>query len=151
MDATWTLPVVFYFQVKVGNEEFAFKEVSGLNTEMDLETIREGGLNDYEHKLPKQIKHFNLVLKRAILPLSSNLIVWVKKILEGDFSQPVVPRDIVISLLNNEGEPLYTWNCVQAYPVKWSIESFDSEKNSIMIETLEFVYTTITRQKEIKK
>ncbi len=141
----WTLPVAFYFQVKIGNEEFAFKEVSGLDTEMEVEGIREGGVNDFEYKLPKQVKHGNLTLKRAILPLKSNLIVWVKKVLEGDLSQTVVPKNILINLLENDKTPLYTWTCEVAYPVKWSIDSLDSEKNSILIETIEFAYTKLVR------
>lgn len=142
----WTLPVSFYFKVKIGNEEFAFKEVSGLNVEMEIETLKEGGVNNYEYKLPKQIKHTNLVLKRAILPVKNNLIVWIRGIMEGDFSSPLKPRDIVVSLLDHEGNPLNTWTCEKAYPVKWDIESMDSEKNNIMIESIEFVYQSLKRQ-----
>lgn len=141
----WTLPVAFYFKVKINNEEVAFKEVSGLNSEIEVETIREGGVNNYEHKVPKQVKHGNLVLKRAILPLKSNLITWVKSVLESDFATRIKTREIVISLLDAEGGPLYTWSCMGAYPVKWDIDSLDSEKNNILIETLELAYTTLKR------
>jgi phage tail-like protein len=141
----WNLPVAFYFQVKFGNEEYAFKEVSGLEAEIELENIREGGVNNFEYKLPKQIKHGNLVLKRAILPLNCQLIVWVKKILEGDFDLYIYPKNIVISLLNEDSNPLYTWTCERAYPVKWNIESLDSKKNNILIETLEFAFASLKR------
>lgn len=33
-----------------------FSEVSGLQSETDIEEIREGGVNDYVHKLPKITK-----------------------------------------------------------------------------------------------
>ena len=39
----WELPVAFYFQVKIGNEEFAFKEVTGLSAEIETEPVKEGG------------------------------------------------------------------------------------------------------------
>lgn len=139
------IPVSFYFQVKIAKEEYAFKEVSGLQSELETESLFEGGVNDFEYKLPKQVKHGNLVLKRSLLPQDCNLIKWVKKVLEGDFSQPIKPLEIVISLLGSDGKPLYTWTCRQAYPLKWSIENLDSEKNSVMLETLELAYTTLKR------
>lgn len=138
-------PVAFYFQVKIANEEYAFKEVSGLSTDLEVETVYEGGVNDFDHKLPKQVKHGNLTLKRGLLPLESNLITWVKKVLEGDFSQPIKPQDIQISLLNSDGKPIYTWTCQRAYPVKWNVDALDSEKNNLMIESLELAYTTLKR------
>ncbi len=141
----WELPVAFYFQVKIGNEEFAFKEVSGLSTEMETESIAEGGVNDYVHLLPKQIKHGNLVLKRALMPVKRNDVVWIKKILEGDFSVAIQPRDVIVNLLGNDGSPIYTWTCTRAYPVKWEVDTLDAEKNSVLIETLELAYTTIKR------
>lgn len=144
-DVEWYLPVSFYFQVKIANEEYAFKEVSGLSADLEVETVYEGGVNNFDYKLPKQVKHGNLMLKRGLLPLKSNLITWVKKAMEGDFSQPIHPQDIVISLLDSEGKPTYTWTCQRAYPVKWNVEALDSEKNSLMIETLELAYTTLKR------
>lgn len=139
------LPVTFYFQVQIGTEEVAFKEVSGLHAEMELETISEGGLNTYQHQLPKQMKHGNLTLKRAQVSLDSALITWVKGILEGDFSAVIQPKNIIIKLLNANGNPAYTWTCENAFPVKWEIDTLDAEKNSILIETLEFTYRSLKR------
>jgi len=51
----------------------------------------------------------------------------------------------VVSLLEKEGKPIYTWSCANAYPVKWEVESLDSEKNSVLIESLEMAYTTLKR------
>jgi phage tail-like protein len=86
MAGLWDLPVAFYFSVFIGGIELPFKEVSGLSTEMETENIGEGGVNDFEHKLPKQIKQRNLVLKRALAPVSSNDVKWIKQWLECDFS-----------------------------------------------------------------
>jgi phage tail-like protein len=141
----WELPVAFYFQVKIGNEEFAFHEASGLSTERETETVYEGGVNDYAHLLPKQVKHQNLVLKRALMPLNRNDVVWIKKSLESDLSQPLVTRDIIVSLLGQAGTPLYTWTCSSAYPVKWEIASLDAESNAVLLETLEFAYASLKR------
>lgn len=140
------MPVAFYFQVTFDTEKVAFREVSGLTTEMELETVSEGGENTYQHRLPKQIKRGNLVLKRALLPASSPFIGWVKGILENDFSQPIRPRNLVVSLLNAEGDPLYSWNCERAFPVKWETNPLDAEKSTVLIESLEFAYANLKRQ-----
>lgn len=144
-DSKWELPVAFYFQVKIGKEEFAFKEVTGLSAEIETESVKEGGMNEFTYLLPKQLKHGNLSLKRALNPINRNDVVWIKKILEGDFSQPIVPRDIIVNLLGQDGKPIYTWTCAKAYPVKWDIAGLDSQSNSILIETIEFAYTTLKR------
>ncbi|MHA3787033.1 phage tail protein [Flavobacterium hauense] len=141
----WDLPVSFYFRVKIGNDEFAFKEVSGLSAEMETEKISEGGVNSFTHLLPKQLKHNNLVLKRALMPLKGSEVKWIQRILEGDFSLMISTRTISIQLLNNEGSTIYTWTCQNAYPVKWEVEKLDSEKSNILIESLEFAYTTLKR------
>ncbi len=146
---TWNLPVAFHFEVEFQGEPrigiVAFKEASGFNVEMELETVKEGGVNNFEHKLPKQIKHGNLVLKRAVILIENGLISWVKKILEGNLGEAITRRTIRVTLLNEEHEPIYNWICRNAYPVKWEVEPLDSEKNSILIESLEFTYETLKR------
>jgi len=142
------LPVSFYFQVEFENETAVpFKEVSGLSVELETETIQEGGVNEHDYKLPKQIKHANLVLKRALLPLSNSLETWICNCLGNDFSQSIVTKNISVKLLDEKGEPLRGWVCSGAYPVKWDIESFEAEKNAVVIESVEFTYLEQKRTK----
>lgn len=143
----WNLPLAFYFSVIFVelSEEIAFKEVSGLNSEMEMETVKEGGRNDYEYKLPKQIKHSNLTLKSAVMPLDSAVQKWITACLESDFSAPFTRNCLQISLLNEQGEPIRCWSCINALPVKSELGSFDSQKNEIVIETLEFSYQNLMR------
>ncbi|MDR3061996.1 MAG: phage tail protein [Dysgonamonadaceae bacterium] len=145
----WFLPVVFYFNVKFqGNPpigEVAFKSVLGLDTEMEFESVKEGGVNNFEYKLPKQVKHGNLILKRAMMPIENNLGNWIKEILENTFEKPVQTRNVIITLLNEDGDPMYYWTCANAYPVKWNVEGFDAEKNEVAIESLELSYSTLKR------
>ncbi len=140
-------PVAFYFKVSflTGLHELPFKEVSGLSAEMELETLQEGGSNHIELRVPKQVKHGNLVLKRALAPLSDSLEIWIKSCMEGGLILPIVPDNIIIYLLDADGNPLRGWMCTFAYPIKWSIDSFDAEKNSLMIESIEFAYQDLIR------
>ncbi len=44
----------------------AFQEVGGLEAEIEVETVVEGGENRFVHRLPKPVKHPNLSLKRGL-------------------------------------------------------------------------------------
>ncbi|MDR0368499.1 MAG: phage tail protein [Bacteroidales bacterium] len=141
------LPVAFYFSVTFieFNEKISFSEVSGLSVEMETESVNEGGVNNFEHKLPKQNKHANLVLKSAIMPLDGKVQQWIKTSLESDFSEPFSKKCLQISLLNNMGTPVRCWSCENAIPVKSEVSTFDSVKNEIVIESLEFSYQNLKR------
>jgi phage tail-like protein len=138
----------FYFRVVFaaaqGNSDTSFQEVSGISSEMETEPIVEGG-NQYALLLPKSLKHANLVLKRGVADLSSPLVAWCRAVLETDFTVPIVPSLVSVYLLGEQGTPLCGWSFSNAYPVKWNIESFNSTKNEVAIETIELCYLSSTR------
>lgn len=145
----FALPVVFHFAVSIDGataaEDGAFQEASGLEAEMDLETVVEGGENRFVHRLPKPVKHPNLVLKRGIASDRSQLMGWVRDVLENDFAQAIVPKNMVVMLRDGEGDPLRSWSIGRAFPVKWSVGGFNAMKNEVAIETMEFAYATLKR------
>jgi len=136
--AAYYPPLGFHFKVEFNNipGEFEFQSVSGLTIELDTEEIAEGGENRFKHKLPVRTSFPNLVLKRGI-KINSDLVKWCRDALE-DFV--ITPTDLTISLLNEEHEPLTTWNVVHAWPVKWSMEDFNAEESKIAIESIELAY-----------
>lgn len=136
--ANYYPPLGFHFRVEFSNieGEFEFQSVSGLSVEVETEQIAEGGENRFKHKLPVRSKFPNLTLKRGIL-VNSELIKWCREAVE-DFD--ISPADITISLLNQEHEPLMTWNVVHAWPVKWEVADFNAEESKIVIETIELAY-----------
>jgi len=131
-------PVGYHFKVEFNNQdgEYQFQSVSGLSVDLETEEIAEGGENRFKHKLPVKTKFPNLVLKRGLL-VDSKLIKWCREAIE-DFN--IEPTDLTVSLLNEEHEPLMTWNVVHVYPVKWSMPDFNAEESKIVIETIELVY-----------
>ncbi|MBN2635670.1 MAG: phage tail protein [Prolixibacteraceae bacterium] len=131
-------PLGFHFKVEFANlkSEIEFQSVSGLTVELDTEDIAEGGENRFKHRLPVRSRYSKLVLKRGLLT-DSSLIKWCREAVE-DFN--ISPTNITISLLNEEHEPLMTWNVVHAYPVKWSMGDFNAEQSQVVIETMELVY-----------
>lgn len=143
-------PVAFHFSVAfVGLippvPDMAFQEVSGLETSIELEPLTEGGENRFVHQLPKSVKHPNLVLKRAMTTMASGLVHWCKSTLEGDFSEAIVPKDMVVSLLSENRIPVATWSIGNAFPIKWMVGNLDAMKNELAIETIELSYTTLKR------
>ena len=131
-------PLGFHFKVEFANQigEYEFQSVSGLNVEFETEQVAEGGENRFKHKLPVSTRYPNLVLKRGIR-VDSSLTKWCREALE-DFD--IKPTNITISLLNEEHEPLMTWNVVHAYPIKWSVSEFNAEKSQLTIESVELAY-----------
>ncbi len=131
-------PLGFHFKVEFTgfSGEFEFQSVSGLSVEMDTEEIAEGGENRFKHKVPVRTRYPKLVLKRGLL-VDSEIIDWCKSALEYFDFEPV---DLIVKLLNEEHQPLISWNVVHAYPVKWSVSDFDAEQNKLVIETLELNY-----------
>lgn len=140
-------PVSFHFSVNIEglsttvDHDIRFQEVSGLNVSIDEETLEEGGENRFVHRLPGRVKYEKLVLKRGLLK-GSALIGWFRDAVE---SYRFDPKNVTVYLLNEEHEPLEAWTFVQAYPVKWSISSFNAQNNEIAIETIELNFQFFRR------
>ncbi|QDH80420.1 phage tail protein [Echinicola soli] len=146
---TFYPPSSFHFQVSFSQKgdqfskkkDHAFQSVSGLSVDIDTEEFAEGGENRFKHKFPVKTKYPNLVLKRGLL-VDSELISWCRDAIENFVFQPL---DVTVSLLNEEHEPLISWNIVHAYPVKWSVEDFNAEESKLAIESLELAYNYFTK------
>lgn len=141
-------PVGFHFKVDFGLTglkygDVRFQDVSGISSEMETENIVEGGENHFIHKLPKRVKYSNLVLKRGALK-DSGLINWISKTIDN---YEISPTDIIVSLLNEEHQPLLTWKFMNAWPVKWSISDFKAMDNSLAVESIELTYSYFSRVK----
>lgn len=135
------VPVVFHFKVEFGTnsaeQDNRFQEVTGLGAEVTVEELKEGGLNQYVHKLPNGAKYGNLVLKRGYIE-DSEVGKWCRKAIE-DFT--FEPKDVAVTLLNEEHEPLANWQFLRAWPVKWSISDFKAQENALVVESLELAYS----------
>lgn len=136
------LPAVgFYFQVTVKDLGMAyFKEVSGLFQTLETETIQEESVNRFTHKVPGRTFYSELVLKRGLMVSSSPLANWCMDALGGDLHKSIEPKQLTLTLLDEEHNPVMAWNFVNAYPIKWEISSPDAMKNEILIESITFAY-----------
>ena len=148
MSDFYLAPPSFYFEVwfspKSGKMDGSFQEVSGLEVEMEVEDIIEGGNNNYKHRLPVRTSFKNLTLKRGLVTDTgqTELIEWVRNNLlsETNLDEPIETRDLIIDLYNPSGDIVMSWLVNGAYPVKWSVSNFNSQENSLTIETLELAF-----------
>ena len=144
-------PVAFHFKVMFDSsgEDTSFQEVSGISSEIEVESVVEGGENRFVHQLPVSVKHSNLELKRGLASLDSPLVKWCKETMERDFIKPIETRSVNVYLMDEKHQPIRGWRFESAYPVKWEIESFNSTKNEVAIEkiVLSFSYSTRIEQK----
>jgi phage tail-like protein len=137
-------PVSFHFRVEVlglsSDNDTRFAEVGGLSLEVTTEEVAEGGENRFVQRYPVRAKYPDLVLKRGLL-VKSAIFTWVRDCLEGD---QVEPKNVDVTLLNENHEPLMTWHVINAFPTKWGISDFNALGNTVVIETLQFAYQYFT-------
>lgn len=134
-------PVGFHFSVVfdlpgISDLDFKFREVSGLNLELEEESVVEGGENRFTQKLPIRARYPDLVLKRGLLT-GSVLYKWCE---DAIFNLDIQPITIWVNLLNEEHEPLQQYIFQNAWPKKWSISDFNAESSDIIVETMELAY-----------
>jgi phage tail-like protein len=134
-------PVSFYFEVEIDGADYSFKEASGLEVELEVEEIKQGGNNSFNHRVPGRVKYNNLILKRGMVTFGSSLQSWVQSTLFHNTSGTVKPKSIKVSLLDPKGKsPIKSWNFRNAYPVKWKVSDLNAEENAVAVETVEFAY-----------
>jgi phage tail-like protein len=137
-------PVSFHFRVEVlglsNANDTRFAEAGGLSLEVTTEEVAEGGENRYLQRYPGLPKYSDLVLKRGLL-VQSAVFDWVKDCLEGD---QVTPKNVDVTLLNEEHQPLMTWHVINAYRSSGGIKRFNATGNTVLLETLTFAYNYFT-------
>jgi phage tail-like protein len=138
-------PVGFHFLVVFElfpqtPNDFRFQEVSGLEVDMEMEQIKEGGQNRFTHSLPVRNRYTDITLKRGMF-IGSGITLWCKNAIENFVFQPT---NVLISLLNADHLPLQSWYIVNAIPKKWQVTSFNAQENSVAVESLVLSYSYFT-------
>ncbi len=132
--------VNFHFRVTGGGGgiDMQFQSVSGLNTQLQTESWKEGGEHRFEHTIPVRVKYSDLVLKRGVVQSgSSELTKWFKNAFENFQFEP---KELLVELLGEDHKPLVYWKVVHALPKNWKLDDFNAESGKILIETMELSY-----------
>jgi phage tail-like protein len=131
----------FQFRVEIlGIQVGGFTQVSGLDREVQLEDFREGGLNDYTHKLVTVTKYQNLSLKRGICD-ATELWQWHQDVINGKIER----RQVNVVLTDSLGKEKWRWIFEKAYPVKWSGTELNATSSAVFVESVEFAHNGIKR------
>ena len=142
--ADYPLPK-FHFLVDWAGSKMGFTEVTGLTIETELIEYREGNSPEYSKiKMPGLRKFGNITLKRGTFSGDNEFFDWFNTVNLNEIER----RDLTISLLNEEHEPVVTWKVKSAWPVKVQSPDLKSDANEAAIETIEIAHEGIVIQNE---
>jgi len=142
--AIYPLPV-FHFTVQWGGNRVGFTEGTGLNKENQAIEYRDGGFPEYSSiKMPGLRKFSNVTLKRGIVKGDNDLFRWLNTIQLNKVER----RDLVISLLNENHEPVMVWKIHNAFPVKVEGPQLKAMGNEVAIESIEIAHEGLELQNE---
>jgi phage tail-like protein len=122
-------------QVEIG----IFKEVSGLEFEVEKVDIVEGGQNNYVLQVPSRIKWDNIKLSRG-LTQSDALLEWIQKFSGDGFAgkgNKITRSTGAITAITHSGVRLRAWNMVGVMPLKWTGPKFSVGSMDALEEELE--------------
>lgn len=129
--------LAFRFKVEIdGIRVGGFTDVNGLQVEIEIQDYREGGLNDYIHRLAGPAKYpSNLVLKHGLMDIDE-LWNWQQDAVQGK----IVRKNVSVLLHNSAGKKKWRWDFGGAYPVKWTGPELKATSTDVAVETLELVH-----------
>jgi phage tail-like protein len=132
--------LAFSFLVELdGLAAAGFNEVSGLAAELEVLDYREGGVNEYVHRLAGPVRHpSNLTLRRG-LTADTDLWDWWTEVASGSIRR----RNASVLLLAADRSIARRWEVVGAYPVRWSGPDLRAEGGAVAVETLELAHCGI--------
>jgi phage tail-like protein len=138
--ANYPLPK-FHFTVDWGGTRIGFTEVSGLTLETEVIEYREGSSPEYgKIKMPGMKKSSNITLKRGTFVSDNEFYQWLNTVNLNKIER----RDVTISLLNEEHEPVMVWKVKNAWPTKLQSTDLKADGSEVAIETLELVHEGLT-------
>ncbi len=131
----------FHFQVEWGGTRIGFTEVSGLTVELQSIDYREGNAPEYQvTKMPGIPQYSNITLKRGMFRSDNEFFQWLNTVKLNEIER----RDLTISLLNEDHEPVTVWKVKDAWPSKVEGPSLNSTGNEVAVETIELTHEGLT-------
>lgn len=112
----------FNFVVKMdGQDVGGFSDVSGLTTELKLSEYREGNEREnHVRKIPGMHTVGDVTLKRGIVN-SHDFWAWIQQSRSPSGTRgATVKRTVVITLLDESGTPVQSWQLQQVIPMKYT-------------------------------
>ena len=131
----------YHFSIDWGGSRIGFMEVSGLDIEIEAISFREGSSpQESFRKVPGLRKFSDITLKRGIVKGDNEFFAWINTQHIGAIER----RDVTISLLNENHDPVVIWRVQNAFPVKYSGPVLESNGSDVAMETLVLTHEGIT-------
>lgn len=135
----------FHFRVEWGGARIGFSEVTGLEVSTDVIEYRDGASLEYSKiKMPGMQKFGNITLKRGTFKSDNDFYNWWNTVALNTIER----RDVTVSLLNENHEPVVVWKIKNAWPVKVQSTDLKADGNEVAIETIELAHEGLTIQNE---
>lgn len=132
----------FRFTVEIdGINEAAFTECALPSLQVETEEIKEGGLNEFTHKLPTRVKTGTVTLRHGITR-GAELLNWYLQVLQGQVTDAT--RQVSVVMYDSMLAPVVRWNFQNAYPVKWEGPTLKTDQQALAIEVLELTHHGFT-------
>lgn len=121
----------------------AFQECSGLEIELDIQELSEGGRNDGTIRRVGRAKYSNIVLKRGMFYRGSDgvnreLWNWLQSIASGE--RPVPRYDGIIDVMSVGDDVAATWVFSRGLPAKVRGPELNGRTGEIAIEELHIAH-----------
>ncbi|HEY5603803.1 MAG TPA: phage tail protein [Gammaproteobacteria bacterium] len=140
--AEYPLPK-FHFQVDWGGTKIGFTEVTGLEVSTEKLEYRDGASPEYSKiKMPGMQTFGDLTLKRGIFAGDNEFYDWWNSVALNTIER----RDITISLLNENHEPVVVWKIKNAWPMKVTSTDLNASGNDVAVESLVLAHEGLTME-----
>lgn len=142
--ANYPLPK-FHFKVDWAGTNIGFTEVTGLTIETEVIEYRHGASKEYNKtKQPGLQKYGNITMKRGTFENDNEFYAWWDQTKLFEEKGAKFRRDLTVSLLNENHEPIASWKIKNAWPTKVQYADLKADANEIAIETIELAHEGVT-------
>lgn len=127
----------YQFAIEIGGVlHGGFSECSQFAVQWQVEKVKEGGVNHYEHQLPTRIKAAKLTLKHGA-NITPDLWRWLT---QGMYDGHVEYLNMSIVMFETGWVEVKRWNLERAYPIEWKGPSLKADSKNVAIESLTIAF-----------
>lgn len=139
-DNGWPLPT-FNFKVEIVNlGVITFKEVFGLGDERVMENKSEDKPDSPSTHVPGSWKTKRVIMRKGTFSYNERIFDWL-----DTFKLHIIQREqIVITLLDECGNPAMVWKLRNAHPIRLAGVALQQNGGEVLIEELELAHEGLT-------
>lgn len=140
-EAPWPIGSM-HFSVTIGEQgEMAFQKVSGLKISHQIVEYRAGNSIDSSNvKMPLAQYSSDVTLRKGMFKDDKKLIAYFQSIKLNTIKR----ENVVINLLDEEHNPIFTWHLKNAFPKELSFGEFDAMAGTFAIEEIVLAHEGLT-------